>query len=144
VKSLVDQEKIIIMTKLALYEKKYMRKDKRKLDYFIEDYIYVRNFLVRLGITLILFFNIAVGGFRSLNNEFIIPTSVESFMEIYIAPYFWPWLIAIVIYSVITTFISGIEYRNANQRFNEYKRLMKQLEEYESHQVAMRGADNEI
>lgn len=143
-RSLVDQEKIIIMTKLAIYEKRHMRKDKKKLDYFIEDYIYVRNFLVRLGITLIFFFNIAVGGFKSLNNDFVFPTSVESFIEIYIVPYFWPWLMAIIIYTVITTFISGIEYRNANLRFNEYKKLLKRLEEHENHQAAMRGADNEI
>lgn len=132
------------MTKLALYEKRYMRKDKRKLDFFIEDYIYIRNFLVRLGITIVFFFNIAVGGFRSLNNDFVFPTSVDSFIDAYILPYLWPWLVAIIVYTVFTTFISGVEYRNANMRFNEYKKLMKQLEDHESHQVAMRGAEDEI
>lgn len=142
--SLVDQEKIIIMTKLALYEKKYMRKDMRKVSFFVEDYIYVRNFLVRLGITLIFVFNIMIGGFKTFTHEIIFPTSWQDFIYVYIKPYFWPWLITIVSYTIISTLISGIEYRKASDRFNEYRKQMKELEKYDGHQAINEGADDEI
>ena len=44
------------MTKLALYEKNHMKKDQARLNYFIEDYIYINNFKTRLGITIITLF----------------------------------------------------------------------------------------
>lgn len=43
-----DLEKIAVMTKLAVYEKKYGEKDRKISDYFRYDYIYWSNFQARL------------------------------------------------------------------------------------------------
>lgn len=141
---MVDQEKIIIMTKLALYEKKYKQKDQRKLNYFVEDYVYIRNFWTRAGITLITLLIIVVGGFKQLTEQAVFPTSLEEFLALYIMPYFWPWLIVIVLYTVLSTLLSGAAYKRASSRFSEYKRLLKKLNQYESQQVKNKEARHEM
>lgn len=132
------------MTKLALYEKKYMQKDKRKVNYFIEDYIYLRNFWVRLGISILILFNIALGAFKIISNEIIFPKTMGEFFDVYIQPYVMPWLILIVVYTLISTYASGKEYRKASNRYSEYKKLLRELEKYDSHQVNNEGDANEI
>ena len=84
---MVDQNKIILMSKMARYEKRYMRQDKRMTDYFVEDYIYINNFITRAGISLITIFFIMLGAVNTFLDEIIFPTSIESFIEIYIKDY---------------------------------------------------------
>ena len=44
----MDQKKIIIMTKLAMYEKKHGRADQTTVEHFRRDYIYLKNMWTRL------------------------------------------------------------------------------------------------
>lgn len=128
---MVDQDKIILMSKIARYEKRFIRQDERITDYFIEDYVYINNCITRLGISCITLFFIAIGALRIICQDIIIPSSVEEFIDVYIKAYIGPWFITIVSYTIISSLVYGARYRKANQRMNTYKKLIKELKEYE-------------
>lgn len=132
------------MTKLALYEKKYMKKDKARLDYYVEDYIYINNFKIRLGITCIAFFFVTIGMLNKVQHQFVFPTSLWQVIELYLMPYFFPWLIAIIVYSFISTAIYGSQYHKSRQRFIEYRKLLKELDSYGDKQNSDQGEEDEI
>jgi len=43
----LDKKKILIMTRMALYDKKYAEIDKKRLSCFRDDYVYRKNFVAR-------------------------------------------------------------------------------------------------
>ena len=47
---MVDKEKIILMSKLAVYDKNHEERDSKILSYFRNDYIYRQNIWVRFGV----------------------------------------------------------------------------------------------
>lgn len=141
---MIDKDKIILMTKMAQYEKSHMRKDKRITAYFIEDYIYVNNFKTRLWITLITLFFIAVGAIKVCFNGIIFPTSMIHFVNVYIMPYFYPWLATMIIYTFISTMVYSLKYKEANRRMRQYKRYIKQLKKYQEQSSSDEGAADEI
>ncbi len=132
------------MTKLALYEKNHMKEDEARLNYFIEDYIYINNFKTRLGITLITLFFVAMGALNILNEGIIFPKSLWEFADIYLKPYFLPWIIALIIYTFISTAIYGRQYQVSRQRFKNYSKLLKELDTYEEERKSDEGAEYEI
>lgn len=133
------------MIKMAQYEKNHRVKDKRITDYFIEDYVYVNNFKTRLGITLVTIFFMGVGAFRILMKDIIIPTSMWEFISVYIKPYFYPWVIAIIVYTIISTKVYNVKYKKANRGLNAYKKHVKQLKQYyEKTHFNSEGAPDEI
>ncbi len=141
---MIDQNKIILMTKMAQYEKNHMKKDKRITDYFIEDYVYLNNFKTRLAVMLVTVFFIGIGTFQIVTSNIIFPTSLEQFLEIYINPYVYPWLMATIIYTIISTLVYSARYTKANKRMSEYKHYVKELKRYEKRQASTEGATDEI
>ena len=127
---MVNQNKIILMTQMARYEKNQKNKDQKILDYFIEDYVYIHNFKTRLGITLITLCFIAFHAIKILIEGIIFPTSMWHLIEVYIKPYFWPWLIGIIVYTLISSVVYSRRYQAAHKRFKVYKRTIKNLEKY--------------
>ena len=132
------------MTKLALYEKNHIKKDQARVNYFIEDYIYINNFKTRLGITIITLFFVGIGALNILNDGVIFPKSLWELIDVYFKPYFLPWITALIIYTSISTAIYGREYQVAKQRFKNYRKLLKQLDTYEQEQKSDEGEEHEI
>lgn len=141
---MVDQDKIILMSKMALYEKRDKKKDARLTDYYIEDYVYMNNFITRLGITSLTVLLMGIGAFKIVCENIIFPTSMSEFIEVYVKAYIMPWLIAIVIFTFISSVVFGARHGKASKRMGEYKRLVKKLKKYESRTASKEGATNEI
>jgi len=131
------------MTKMACYEKEHIKQDKKIMDYFIEDYVYINNFKTRLGITLITLCFIGFSAFKILMENIIFPTSMWHFIDVYIRPYFYPWLLGIILYTILSSIIYGNRHRKASKRFGEYKKLVKDLERYEREHSNNEGATDE-
>ena len=132
---MTDQNKIILMTKLALYEKKYIKEDRRRNSYYIEDYIYLNNFKSRLSVSIVFVIFIILGGLKRLTGDFIFPTSLEQFLKVYINPYVLPWIVLLIVYSFITTYIYARRYNKSQKRYSEYRELMKQLNAYDEEHI---------
>lgn len=140
---LVDQHKIILMTKLAIYEKKYFHEDKRRDSYYLEDYIFMNNFKVRFNITIMIILLAGLDILKKMGDYFIFPESVMSFFKLYVSPYLIPWIIMIVLYTLISTIIYARRYALSQQRLAYYNRLLKQLDSYEQDQASKERSNYE-
>lgn len=140
---MVDENKIMLMVKMAHYEKNHIKQDKKVTEYFIEDYIYINNFKTRLGITLITLCFIGLGALKMLMKDIIFPTSMWHFIEVYIRPYFYPWLFGIILYTIISSILYGRRYKIASKRFEEYRKLVKDFKRYKRRHSNDEEATNE-
>lgn len=140
---MVDENKMMLMVKMAHYEKNHIKQDKKVTEYFIEDYIYINNFKTRLGITLITLCFIGFGTFKMLMKDIIFPTSMWHFIEIYIKPYFYPWLFAMILYTIISSIVYGRRYKITSKRYEEYRKLVKDFKRYKRKHSNDEGATNE-
>ena len=121
-----DPNKIIIMTKLAIYDKEGMERDLDADRFFRHDYIYRQNMWIRLfaliGCLILL-------GFRVLHLLAVDQTDLFTldFRTVLIQLVFW--LLAIeAAYTVIGTIRFTVEYERAQKRLREYYRLMDELD----------------
>ncbi len=140
---MVDQNKIILMTKLAIYDKNYGKEDARRSRYYLEDYLYTKNFKTRFSVTLVVLLFMGLNIMKMINEELIIPTSVPEFIQVYIGPYIIPWIVVLVIYTLISTGVYGKRYAMTQKRTAEYKKLLKKLAKYEQDKSSEEGAENE-
>lgn len=128
---MIDQDRIILMTKLAVYEKKYIKEDRRRNSYYVEDYIYVKNFKTRFSVTLVVILFATINIMKMINQNVIIPTSLASFIDSYIKPYLVPWIMILIGYTILSTIIYQTRYALSQKRLQSYSKLLKQLDTYE-------------
>ena len=122
-----NREKIILMTKLALYDKSFGKHDKKAACFFRHDYIYLRNmwtrFFVICGLAII---------FVLYWINIVYTTGVESLIEdFYMHASFA--LVVMVIVCLVYTAIGSIkatsEYEKAMNRLSKYNLLLEKLDE---------------
>ncbi len=128
---MVDQNKIILMTKLEIYNKKYGDTDRQRCKYFLEDYLYTRNFITRLSFSLVMLFFVGVGAIKIVTTQLIIPESLEQFMDAYVNGYILPWIIGLVIYTIISSWVYTRAYKNSKERLKTYRKTLEALDAYE-------------
>ncbi len=128
---MIDEKKIILMTKLALYEKNSMVEDERKLNYFVEDYVYINNLKTRISITILMGIIAVIGSIIKFNETLIFPMSLEELITEYLMVYIVPWLVLMIIYTFISTLVYGKIHYRAKKSYKKYINLMKQLDRYE-------------
>ena len=125
---MVDQDKIIMMSKLAVLDKK-RKKDLRITHYYPEDYIYLNNFITRLSILIIIGGMMAVHVLLKLEEEMIIPSNANELFTHYVIPYGSVILIVMILYSFISTMVYTKRYKAAERRVETYNELLEALEE---------------
>lgn len=119
------------MTKLAVYEKKYIKEDRRRNGYYLEDYVYINNFRTRLSITLVAVLFAILDIFKNIHKDIIFPDSIMSFLKVYISPYFMPWILLLIGYTMISTAVYTKRYHLSQKRLKNYNKLLKTLNAYE-------------
>lgn len=125
---MLNEKKIRLMTKLAIYEEKEGREDLRLNKYYKTDYVrfqLLKTILcVTIGFALVL---VLVGAYQS---EYLIAEAVklnykamgEKILSIYI--------ITIVVYMVSAFFIYTIQYNRCRKRIGKYLKNLKKLREF--------------
>ena len=125
----MDTKRIILMTKLAIYDKTYGENDKRANDMFYRDYVYRRNFVFRffaLVGTLIPIFLSVVIMILNEDMDFLGFDYIQFGINTAI-------IIAIVmgVYTFIGTQIATEEYSKIKFRLKEYFSIIAELEKTE-------------
>ena len=128
---LIDQDKIILMTKLAVYEKEHIKEDRRRNSYYIEDYIYIKNFKTRFSVSIVVLLVVIFDAMRMINGNLVIPASLGEFINIYMKPYLMPWVIILIGYTILSTAIYRKRYVLSQKRLNSYNKLLKDLDDYD-------------
>ncbi len=121
----LDEDKIIAMTKLAVYEKKYGKKDKEISKYYKEDYVYSRNAVARwyacFGATLIIIVDMMIK-IGEVGIEKLI-----SNMGIYVIDIIIFYIVVVIAYTVINTVITYVEYDKSYIRSQSFISILDKL-----------------
>ena len=121
-----DKEKIRIMSKMAVYDKRDFDRDARAGQYFRHDFIYKRNmqmrFFLGIGCIILLFFHVmyllAIEGADIFAMDF----QTEAIRLLFFA------LLLMTGFSIIGTIIYTREFLIAERRINAYFALMRKLD----------------
>ncbi|NLK22178.1 MAG: hypothetical protein GX308_08950 [Epulopiscium sp.] len=125
---MIEEEKIKLMSKLAVYEKSYGTSDEKINKYYKSDYVYIQNWWSRISavvggillIGLMLFHKIVAQEINVFDIDYrVYGTWIGIFM-----------VILIVFYSLLSTYVYGKRYENAQGRINNYLQMLRQLDEY--------------
>ena len=128
----MDQRKIILMTKLAIEEKKSLKKDSNITSYFSEDYLYVNNFKTRTLVLVMTSIILCAYIFLKLHKGGSLPTTAGQVFVQYVIPYGVIMLVITLVYSVLSSRVYKKKYKQAGQRISEYKKDLRELEELEA------------
>lgn len=132
---MIDENKVICMTKLAIMEKNNVKKDLKITSYFEEDYVYMNNLKTRISILILM--SIGIGGHllwrveKGLN----MPTNRQDVVFDYLVPYGSYIILGLVLYTMISTFVYRRRYRGAEKRVKEYTRMLKEFNEQEENKI---------
>ena len=126
---MVNQKKIITMTKLALYDKHEGAADRAANEYFRHDYIYRKNLGTRLAVGVAGFLILLIYWLRVilLDGVDILQMDVRQYLTDSVL-----FLVALLaVYSLIGTIQGTREYYLIQKRLEKYNSLVRQLEKYE-------------
>lgn len=137
---MVDQEKIKLMTKLAINDKYYTKEDKKITNYYPEDYIYLCNFKSRILIMILVVGGVIAHLLWRVNKGLNMPTTLQEIISKYIIPYGLILVVCLIIYTIISTIVAKKRYKQAVLRMEKYQKLVQELEIHEKEQEEKYGA----
>lgn len=139
---MINEEKVIAMTKLAMLEKNNIQKDLRITSYYPEDYVYINNLITRISMFFIVGAMIGVHILIKMEEEIIIPSTGRELFMHYMLPYGTVVLAVLLIYTLISTAAYTRKYQRAEKHVMAYNELLQQLDEEDSQvEVERREAD---
>ncbi|HHW66201.1 MAG: hypothetical protein PWP07_606 [Epulopiscium sp.] len=124
---MIDEEKIKLMSKLAIYEKNHGNLDGKINGYFKSDYVYIQNWWTRLSVTIAGFLIIGLILFYKIFVE-----KVDLFSIDYKAYGMWLGgiiVVLLVVYSVLSSYVHEKRYKASEKRIRKYLQMLRQLEE---------------
>jgi len=130
---MINKDKIILMTKLAIYDKTDGESDKRLNSFFRHDYVYWKNFWIRLYAFIGC---VVIVALYALNKIVI---EKQDLFEIDYKAEAMSILFFVIIVLGISTFFGSIkatrEYSKAQKRITEHLELTKQLDHMNMNEV---------
>lgn len=123
---MLDQEKVKLMIKLAIYEKNNGKEDMKKMEFFKSDYISFNNFKMQTSVTLALLFIFGIE-FSKIIIDNIANITELNFVALGVK-YLSIWIFFMVVYTIISTVYNRIEYSRSKNRIDEYEKMLKNLE----------------
>jgi len=137
---MVNEQKIVTMTQLALYDKHEGPQDRAANDYFRHDYIYRNNLGTRLAVGIGGIIILAVYWLQALivNDIDIFAMDIQAYVTDSVM-----FLLAILaVYSLIGSIQGTRQYYLVQKRLSQYQALVRQLERMEER--SQRAYDDEI
>ncbi|ONI42521.1 hypothetical protein AN640_07225, partial [Candidatus Epulonipiscium fishelsonii] len=101
---MLDKEKVILMTDIAIQEK-HIIEDKKIASYYIEDYLFINNFKTITSTLVISFGMILIKILIYVEKEINFPDTISGLVEEFISPFTWKIIFFVIIYSLISTYI---------------------------------------
>ncbi len=122
----LDKKSIIMMTRLAIYDKHQGEADRKITDHFRHDYIYRKNILSRLGAfiggTLVI---ILIGLNKIYTGEMNVFELDYNDLVVSVVVFF---AVLFLIVTLISSVVAAMEYNKAQTRINKYYELLRRLD----------------
>ncbi|MFV0520797.1 MAG: hypothetical protein ACK5LY_11110 [Lachnospirales bacterium] len=121
----MNVKKIVLMSQLALYEKKYGKDDIKNSNYYRSDFVYLKNMWTR-AFAILGAFLLMILYFLDMYAEIGLEEMVLYLRDNYMAIVYY--LIGVIIlYTIIGTFMYSSEYKNSKKRVESYSRLLDKI-----------------
>ncbi|MGL4363012.1 MAG: hypothetical protein ACRCSG_07100 [Cellulosilyticaceae bacterium] len=125
---MINKEKIIVMSKLAVLEKNHIEKDFKATTYYLKDYIYINNIITRISILCIVGGILSIYIFTKLETDIVIPTTWMELFLYYIIPYGSILALSLFVFSLISKSVYRQKYKTIIKRVDDYQKLYETLE----------------
>jgi len=126
---MLEKEKIILMSKMAIYDKKYGNADHKIFSYYRRDYIYRKNMWTRFSVALGALFLLSI---YWLHQIFIYAVDVHELDIAQSVTNSILFLLAVMaLYTMIGTIQGTIEYYKVQRRVEDYISMIEEIEEIE-------------
>lgn len=123
---MLHKDKVIAMTKIAIYEKNQVKKDEAFVRRFQWDFTSTEGFITRLYVTfaLLIIFALDFAGevyanMTNITNYDFIGKGVS---------YLTIWILVMAVYSFVMSRVYRSRYQEAMERINDYKKRLRALD----------------
>ena len=125
---MINEEKIKLMTRVAIYEKNTGKDDLRINEFYKNDYVLLNNIMTRVSITIAFLAIYAThAGYMFFNNlQNKVTVDYINLGKKYLIGY----VVVLVIYSIISTYIYTKKYNQAQKRLLIYNKLLDKVYKY--------------
>lgn len=123
---MLDNEKIRLMTQIAIYEKGTGKYDIKRAQYYEKDYISINNFKMQVSVTFALIFIMGVE-FASIILDNLAVITAYNFVWLAVK-YIVIWIVLMVAYTTISTITNRKNYLKSKERIETYEELLNNLE----------------
>ncbi|MFP4697210.1 MAG: hypothetical protein ACLFMO_00740 [Eubacteriales bacterium] len=123
---MINEQKVKMMTKLAIYEKNIGKEDLNVNEYYKHDYILLNNIRTRIAVTIastIIFGGHALAQLLS----YVEDKEDVNFLALGIA-YSIIYIFLMIFYSFISTRIYAVKYKHAQARLAGYKKYLEKIQ----------------
>ncbi|NMA85170.1 MAG: hypothetical protein GX962_15050 [Epulopiscium sp.] len=127
---MIDEKKIRLMTRLAIYDQYEGKKDRQIHNYYQSDYVYMNNWWTRLTVTIgcLIIIGWYLFDLVFIKGVSIVELDYKSFaikIGIFI-------VFNLALYTLISTYIYTRKYYQSQRRMKQYFQLIEELEKYQS------------
>ncbi|OON94324.1 MAG: hypothetical protein ATN31_03845 [Candidatus Epulonipiscioides saccharophilum] len=124
---MIDKDKIILMSKLAILDSDPQMKQSRKIAAkYSKDFIYVKNLWTQIFISIMLVVIIAIHVLWRIQYGMQFPSSITEMLDIAI-PYVIVIFSLIIFYTILSTLVYKKMYRRATMKIAKYDKIMDEL-----------------
>lgn len=123
---MLDNEKVRLMTQIAIYEKGKGKDDIKRVQFYEKDYISYNNFKMQVSVTFALIIIMGVE-FSNIVLDNLAVISAYNFIWL-IIKYIVIWIILMITYTSISTISNKKKYLQSKERIENYEKLLNDLE----------------
>lgn len=124
---MIDKDKIILMSKLAILDNDPQMKQSRKIAAkYSKDFVYVKNLWTQIFISIMLVVIVAIHVLWRIQYGMQFPSSITEILEFAI-PYIIAIFSLIIFYTILSTLVYKKMYRRATIKTAKYDKIMDEL-----------------
>ncbi len=124
---MIDKDKIILMSKLAILDNDPQMKQSRKIAAkYSKDFVYVKNLWTQIFISIMLVVIVAIHVLWRIQYGMQFPSSITEILDVAI-PYVVVIFSLIIFYTILSSLVYKKMYRRATKKTAKYDKIMDEL-----------------
>jgi hypothetical protein len=123
---MLDNEKVRLMTQIAIYEKGKGKDDIKRVQFYEKDFISYNNFKMQVSVTFALLFIMGVE-FANIVLDNLAVINAYNFIWLAVK-YVIIWVILMITYTTLSTIANKKTYSKSRKRIETYEALLNDLE----------------
>lgn len=125
---MIDEEKIILMSKLTLINNQAtMKRDRKITSKYLRDFVYINNLFTQVYIVIAVGAIIIAHIILRIEQGMNVPTTIDEIMYQFVIPYGGSLLLLVIIYTIVSTLVYRKIYKKALEKIQKYDEIFNEL-----------------